>query len=217
MRTPIRSLFIAGTSALLTGLLITGCGAKKKTAPAVTGVPAETSKPIMEKEIGAVLTARIQAISRKNRILTLKFPDGKVAKVKCGPSVASFEQIGVGDTITARFHELVEVYIAGPGGQPVWDEVKEIKKSPKGVKPGAAVIRAYEYSGTVDSIDYATRKVVLKGPGGKLIRVTGSPEVRRFNEIKPGDTVVARFVEALDIKIAPPGDASTAMRPSRRR
>jgi outer membrane murein-binding lipoprotein Lpp len=216
MRISYQSLVIASTAALLACSLLAGCSSKKKTAAVSETVTENAAKPSYAEQTDTVLTARVQAISRKNRILTLKFPDDKVAKVKVGPQVRNFAEIGVGDTIRAEFHDEVEVFVVGPTGKPVWEEIEEIKPR-KGVKPGTAVIRAYEYSATVADIDYTTRKVTLKGPAGKLIRVTGRPDIKRFNEIKTGDTVVARFMEAIDIDITPPERPSSASRPPRRR
>lgn len=204
MRYSLHTLLVAVITLLLTGTLLQGCSSKKKTTGVSQTVTEPAEKPGFAEQSDTVLTARVQAISRKHRILTLKFPDEKVAKIKVGPEVKNFADIGVGDTITAEFRDEVEVFVTGPGGKPIWEEVQEIKKSPKGVKPGTAIIRAYEYSATVVDIDYQTRQVFLKGPGGKRLKVTGGPEVKRFNEIKKGDMVVARLKEAIDIKVSPP-------------
>ncbi len=214
MRIPNHPLIVAGLAAALAGSLLIGCSSKKTPQAVSQTVVASETKPHYKEQVDTVLSARVQAISRKNRILTLKFPDDKIAKIKVGPEVKNFAEIGVGDTITAEFEDQVEIYVTGPGGKPAWDEVQEIKKAPKGVRPGAAIIRAYEYSASVEEIDYATRKVKLKGPNGKLLQVTAGPEVRRFSEIKKGDMVVARLIEALKIKVSPPEFASSSARPS---
>lgn len=204
------------TASICTLMLMTGCGSKGKKPLTASSAENAHSTSSSEKQLDAVLTARVQAISRKNNILTLKFPDNKVGKIKCGPGVSNLGEVGVGDTITARFRDHVEVYVATPGGKPAWPEVQEIKKSPKGIRPGTAIIRPYEFAGTVDSVDPASRKVVLRGHDGKYLRVFGNPEVARFNEIRPGDSLVARFTEITDMKIAPSEIASTARRPARR-
>lgn len=217
MRSSFQVLIVTGATVVLASALLAGCSSKKKSTAVSQTAVTSAQKPSVEEQSAAKLSARVQAISRKNRILTLKFPDDKVAKVKVGPEVRNFSEIGVGDTITVDFRDQVEVYVAGPDGKPAWSEVEEIKKAPKGVKPGAAIIRAYEYSAKVTDIDYATRKVKLKGPGGKVLQVTGGPEVKRFNEIKPGDLIVARLIEAIDIKVTPAQQVSSASRPYRSR
>jgi len=216
MRISIHSLLMASAVTLLAGSLLVGCSSKKKTESVSQTATVPVDKPGFADQIDGVLTARVQAISRKNRILTLKFPDEKVAKVKVGPEVKNFAEIGVGDTIKAEFRDEVEIFVVGPGGKPAWNEVQEIKPT-KGVKPGTAIIRAYEYSAVVTEIDYASRRVTLKGTDGKLVKVTGKPEIRRFNEIKVGDMVVARLIEAIDIDITPAEKPSSSSRPYRRR
>jgi hypothetical protein len=216
MRISIHSLLMASAVTLLAGSLLVGCSSKKKTESVSQTATVPVDKPGFADQIDGVLTARVQAISRKNRILTLKFPDEKVAKVKVGPEVKNFAEIGVGDTIKAEFRDEVEIFVVGPGGKPAWNEVQEIKPT-KGVKPGTAIIRAYEYSAVVTEIDYASRRVTLKGTDGKLVKVTGKPEIRRFNEIKVGDLVVARLIEAIDIDIKPAEKPSSSTRPYRRR
>lgn len=215
MRSTFRSLIIASTVAVLASSSLTGCSSKKKTTSVGQTASGPADKPSLVEQIDMTLSARVQAISRKNRILTLKFPDDKVAKVKVGPEVRNFNEIGVGDTIKAAFRDQVEIFVVGPGGKPAWEEVEEIKPV-RGAKPGAAIVRAYELSAKVVDIDYQNRKITLKGPQGRLMQFTAKPEIRRFNEIKAGDMVVARLIEAIDIDIQPPQRASSASRPYRR-
>jgi Cu/Ag efflux protein CusF len=72
--------------------------------------------------------------------------------------------------------------------------------------PGTATIASsVTVSASVTAIDKATRKVTLKGPEGKLNTVTAGPEVRNFDQIKVGDTVTVRYVEALTLTLKKDG------------
>jgi hypothetical protein len=69
-------------------------------------------------------------------------------------------------------------------------------------EPGKATLaRAAEVSAQVVAIDKATRTVTLKGPEGKVVDVVAGDEVKRFDEIKVGDFVVARYLEALTLEL----------------
>jgi len=69
-------------------------------------------------------------------------------------------------------------------------------------EPGkAAMAEAVEISATVQAIDKANRLVTLKGPKGNTVVVEAGPEVRNFDQIKVGDKVVARYVEALTLEL----------------
>lgn len=72
--------------------------------------------------------------------------------------------------------------------------------------PGTATVAAtVTVSATVTAIDKATRQVTLKGPEGKTKTVTAGPEVRNFDQVKVGDTVTMRYVEALTLTLKKDG------------
>ena len=53
----------------------------------------------------------------------------------------------------------------------------------------------------VDSIDKATRRIVLTGPEGRSMSVVAGPEVRNFDQIMVGDTVVLKHFQALAVDL----------------
>ncbi|MBL8659723.1 MAG: hypothetical protein JNM75_08210 [Rhodospirillales bacterium] len=58
---------------------------------------------------------------------------------------------------------------------------------------------------TVQSIDYAKRTLTLVGPEGATKTMKVGSEVRNFDQIQPGDTLLVHFREAAVYMIAPPG------------
>jgi hypothetical protein len=69
-------------------------------------------------------------------------------------------------------------------------------------EPGkAAAVRAAEISARVVGIDKATRTVTLKGPQENILDVVAGAEVKNFDQIRLGDFVVARYVEALTLEL----------------
>jgi len=69
-------------------------------------------------------------------------------------------------------------------------------------EPGkAAIVSAAEISAQVVAIDKATRTVTLKGPEGNVVDVVAGDEVKNFAQIKLGDFVVARYVQALTLEL----------------
>ena len=74
--------------------------------------------------------------------------------------------------------------------------------------PGKATLaRATKVTGTVESIDIAQRRVVLKGPKGKTFPMTVGPDVRNLEQVKVGDAVVVRYLEALSLTLMKDGKA----------
>ena len=211
-----RHWLILGSTALFTASLLSGCsssGSKDQpTQSSATAPPplvsqdqtaATQAKDMpggLEGEL-VVVTAKVKAIDKKNRVVTLKSPDGKVAKVKCGPEVRNFAQIHVGDDVKTTFLETVELFVTGRD-KPSAERVTEVDRAPLGSKPGFTAIDAVEVKASVVAIDYQTREVTLKGPEGRVIKVKAGPEVKRLNEVKKGDTVVARLTRAISIEVS---------------
>ncbi|MFG1294968.1 hypothetical protein [Xanthobacter variabilis] len=57
---------------------------------------------------------------------------------------------------------------------------------------------------SVIAVDADTRQVVLKGPEGNLFTVKAGPAIKKFDEIKVGDTVTITETDAAIIDIAKP-------------
>jgi len=230
----MRSALLGGSAALVAGSLLAGCASThtaSSAAGAVQAVPSATAAAaaakaapssaaavtgakqaagLAEEKPGAaesqlvVVTAKVKAIDAKNRLVTLKYPDGKEAKIKCGPEVRNFPQIRVGDDVTAELLETVELFVAGPQGAPAAGSSSAVQRAPLGSKPGVTAVDVVEITATVEDINYDTRMVKLRGAEGNVRTVKAGPEVKRLNEVKKGDTVVARLTEAVSIQVTAP-------------
>jgi hypothetical protein len=62
-----------------------------------------------------------------------------------------------------------------------------------------------EVTASVESVDAATRGIVLKGNEGVRVAMIAGPEVRNLEQIKPGDKVIAVYHQALAADVKPRG------------
>jgi hypothetical protein len=77
--------------------------------------------------------------------------------------------------------------------------------------PGKGVAaNVVEITASVQAVDKANRTVTIKGPRGRVETVTAGPEVKNFDQIKVGDNVVLRYVEALSLELKKGGTAPVA-------
>ena len=77
--------------------------------------------------------------------------------------------------------------------------------------PGkAAMANTIEITATVQAVDKAKRAVTLKGPEGNVRTITVGPEVKNFDQIKVGDQVAVRYLEALSLELKKGGKAPVA-------
>ncbi len=65
-----------------------------------------------------------------------------------------------------------------------------------------------EITAKIEAIDHDARMVTLKGKDGETETIYCGPDVKRFNELKIGDTVTFRYYEAMAYAIRKPGQPS---------
>jgi len=66
-------------------------------------------------------------------------------------------------------------------------------------KPGVVVADVARITATVEAIDQAKRTVTLKGWQGRTVTLTVPPEAKNFDQIKVGDKVKTKYVDAVAI------------------
>jgi ribosomal protein S17 len=72
----------------------------------------------------------------------------------------------------------------------------------KSTEPGKGTIATtVTVSARVEAIDQKTREVTLKGPQGNLTTITAGPDVRNLAQVKVGDMVTVRYLEALTLTL----------------
>ena len=63
-------------------------------------------------------------------------------------------------------------------------------------------------SGVVEAIDHSSRVLTLKNKEGELVTLDVPADVKRFSEIKVGDTVTARYYDNVTVRLKKPGEAA---------
>ena len=72
----------------------------------------------------------------------------------------------------------------------------------KETSPGkGTLIQTHKVVATVEEVDAAKGHVTLKGPKGNILELAVGPEVRNLAQVKVGDKVVVRYVEALTLTL----------------
>jgi Cu/Ag efflux protein CusF len=74
--------------------------------------------------------------------------------------------------------------------------------------PGkGAAVQVVKATATVEAIDPATRSVTLRMPKGDTRTIVAGEEVRNFDQIKAGDKVTVKYLEALTLELKKNGKA----------
>ena len=151
-----------------------------------------------------VMTATVQAINVNERLVILADDAGNVQVVEASPEVKNFDQIALGDEVRIEFFESVALFLGSPADKPGESETQVMHTTAKGDKPGMVAVDVVEVIATVVEIDKENMKVKLKGADGNIVTVKVDPSMRNLENLKVGDTIHARYTEALAISVQTP-------------
>jgi hypothetical protein len=141
--------------------------------------------------------ATIEAIDKTNRIITLKGPQGVLFEVKADASVKRFDELKVGDVVSATYSESVAVYLRKPG-EPAPDKERVIVRPQS--RPGASVEDVRTTTVTVDAIDRTAQTVTVKDETGK-VQTYRVKDPKRLEGVNVGDKVDIYYTVALLLKV----------------
>jgi Cu/Ag efflux protein CusF len=148
-------------------------------------------------------TATVTGIDQAARKVTLVTKDGAKSTVKCGPEVANFAQIEVGDQVKATVTEQLVVFVRKPGEPSGDGAAGVVALAPIGAKPGGVIANTEEITAKVKSIDLKHRKATLLFPDGTSHTFAVRPDVDMTRHAV-GDEVVFSTTEAVAISVEKP-------------
>jgi hypothetical protein len=152
------------------------------------------------------MTATVQSINAADRTVVLLHPDGSQTTYECSPEVRNFDQIKVGDQVTATAAEELALALIKGGVPPAAGTSTAMVRAPKGAKPGGKIVDTVAFTAKVISVNPMGREVVLQTPDGKNKKVKAGPDINLAN-VNPGDDVGVRLTRAIAISVTTPGAA----------
>jgi hypothetical protein len=208
MKTKILNL--AATMVVPAALLaFTSCSSTSNTQTENMNGAAQNSAAAPEITRGGVVldamtaTATVQSINPDDRTVVLQYPDGSVSTYECGSEVRNFDQIKVGDQVTATVAESVAIGLV-KGGMPIGAGTSSaIVRAPLGARPAGKIVDTVGFTAKVVSVDAANRKVTLQTVDGQNQTVKVGPDINLAN-VNPGDDVGVRVTRAFAIEVTPP-------------
>ncbi|MBO0722978.1 MAG: hypothetical protein J2P41_19290, partial [Blastocatellia bacterium] len=110
---------------------------------------AQESRPISVTK-GVTMRATIVAIDKDNRIVTLRGPQGRLIDLKADERMRRFDELKVGDVISATYSESVAVQLRKPG-EPEPEKERVVVRPQS--RPGASVENVRTSTVSVEEID----------------------------------------------------------------
>jgi hypothetical protein len=180
--------------------------AQKK--PEVTSAVA--TAPGQAKAVAVVeASAKVEAVDKATRTVTLKMADGTSRPVVASEDVRNFDQIKVGDTLAVKYMEALTLELK-KGGKAVVarTETGGMDRAAPGQKPGAIAAREVKAVGDVTAVDEKAMKVTVKGPQRTVNLKLDDPQ--QIKLIKVGDQIEATYTEAVAIALVPEAKPAAA-------
>jgi hypothetical protein len=186
-------------------------GASALVAPVTAQQPGAAAGTIVEKAPGmaagahvATVSAKIVAIDKDKRLVTLQGPLGNQFRVVAGREVRNFDQIKVGDELVVTHAEALALELK-KGGDGIRERVESqgAARAPVGTRPGMAEVNRVSVLASVVAVNARTQTVTLRGVEHTVdLRVA---DRNQFKLIKVGDQVQVTYTDAVAISMEPPG------------
>jgi Cu/Ag efflux protein CusF len=158
--------------------------------PRLTIAQSKTVSSEMRVETGVV-----EAIDAATRHVTIRKSDGTVVTTVAGPDITRFEEVKVGDKITARYYDNLIIRVKQPGEAEVASATKGTTGSNQAM-PGGTKAKQMTLTVTITAIDPAVPSVTFTGPEGwKYTSKVQDPEA--LAKVKVGDKVDIVWTEAM--------------------
>ena len=161
---------------------------------------ARAQKPVTQTDAIEV-TAKIEAIDKTSRLVTLKGTEGETETVKCGPEVKRFDELKVGDTVTFRYYESIAYAIRKPGqpsGLPA--QAGPSVTRGQGPRPGGTIAQQETATVTVKSVDAKVPSVTVLTADGRTVSFKVEDK-KNLKDVKAGDKVEITYTEAVMISV----------------
>jgi propanediol utilization protein len=148
-------------------------------------------------------TAKVTAVDAAKRTVTLTSETGQRKTYKLGNDVRNFDQIKVGDTVTATLLESVAVVVRKSSAPPGAGEGGLVAVAPKGDMSSVIMAKTRKISAKIVSVNADARTVTVEGPMGGTPTFKVGPKVN-LDALQKGDDVTLRLTDALAIRVEKP-------------
>ena len=164
--------------------------------------PTALAAQTREAERQTTVQGTVEAVDHTNRTVTIRLNNSsKVVTLDVPKEAMRFEEVKVGDPITASYYEWVSIRLKPAGEKPVDRTIEPTTVGNPGSLPGATRIRQREATVTITAWDPATHVVSFTGPGGtaysRSLVDTTDPNI--LKGIKVGDRVDVTRTEAVTV------------------
>lgn len=147
--------------------------------------------------------AKVTAIDKAARNVTLMGPDGEEYTTEVGPNAVNFDQVMVGDMLNVTLTRELVVYLDDAGLSGPDGAAGVIAGAPKGDKPAGLVVDAIQATATITEIDTINRTATVQFEDGNFQTLPVRDDID-MSLRKVGEKVVFQSTELIEITVKTP-------------
>ena len=174
-------------------------------SPAMANKEKNSTKQVDRPSLHATEVKKFRAtvsdINYEYMRVTLTDDEGKSMTLTIDPRAKNFAQVQKGDKVFIETVDAFAIHVTPRGEKPVNDSITYVHVAKPGEKPHGVAVQTRQINATVETIDYETRVVSLKGPDGNIRILRVDPVVKRFKEIQKGDLIRVKITEAIALSV----------------
>jgi len=176
-------------------------------SPTLAQQPAPGKAPVQIKDAEARLeaikvTAVVTAVDQKNRIVTLRGPEGNEFSVLADAAVKNFPQIKVGDNLVVEYIQAVALDFQKGDGIRMMSSIDDSARAKAGARPGAAALSKVTVVSNIWAVNQAKGTVLVRGPFGHFAEVK-LKDPALLAGVKVGDQMKVTYTDAVAIGFTP--------------
>src|SRR5258706_9715417 len=139
-------------------------------------------------------------VDRDARVVTFQGPQGRMGAMTVPPEAQNLDQVSPGARFRVRYIESVAIVIS-KGGAASASGGSSLRLAQKGDVPGGTMVNVRQITGVVETIDYGSRLLSVRGPAGNVLVVTVGEDALGQNQIQTGDTLSLQYTESLAMRM----------------
>ncbi len=154
-----------------------------------------------------VLTATVDSVDAKKRIVVLKDANGNLAQMNVAKSINDLDKVKKGDVFVVEHAQAIAVGLtaAPKDAKPGVSGVRSVAIAGKGsAKPFEEITDTVYATVKISTIDQKSRIVTFTMPSGEKQKVKVDPAVLGLEKFKAGDDVIVEYVDDTAIGFVTP-------------
>jgi hypothetical protein len=183
----------------------------QKPAAGAAVVASEPGKAAIAQTVE--VSAKVVAIDKATRTVTLKDAKGRTLDVVAGDEVKRFDEVKLGDVLVVRYVQALTMQLTKTKATGTITAREAEARAPATERPGGAVGREVTAVLDVIAVDPKKMTITVKGPRGNVVDLqVHNPD--HFKVVKKGDQIEAVYREAVAISLEPAPKPKPAANPA---